>query len=389
MPDGSDKPVASVVSHIGAIDAADWDNCAGTDNPFVSHAFLSALEESGAVNAKTGWQPQHLIIQNSTNQLLGAVPLYLKGHSYGEYVFDWNWADAYERAGGRYYPKLLAGIPFTPVNGPRLLVPDGPDRRKIQNALGAALQSFALQQGASSVHVNFCSDVELDILTGQGFLVRHGHQYHWQNEGYETFDDFLTNLSSRKRKAIKKERRQLVQSGIKVTRLTGDDLKAAHWDAFYHFYKDTYDRKWGSPYMSRDTFQMFHDSMRDKIMLVMGYEDGVPIAGALNFIGSDALYGRNWGAVVDYKFLHFEACYYQAIDFAIERKLKLVEAGTQGEHKIQRGYLPVATNSAHWFGDEGFYNAIERFLGQERLLEAENIKHLKELSPFKQVSDDA
>jgi predicted N-acyltransferase len=388
MPDGREPIAVKVQENIGAIAPSEWDACAGIDNPFVRHTFLRALEDSGSVGKESGWLPQHLTIEDETGQLLGAVPMYLKNHSQGEYVFDWGWADAYERAGGRYYPKLQASIPFSPVAGPRLLVRRGDMATTIQSALVAGLIEVAKQYGVSSLHVTFAEESDASFLESSGFLIRHGHQFHWKNAGYETFDDFLGNLSSRKRKNIRKERRKVDEAGIRVQTLNGPDIKANHWDEFHRFYVNTYDRKWGYPYLTRDFFAMLGEEMADQVALIRADIDDLAIAGALNLVGTDALYGRNWGCAGRYKFLHFEACYYRAIDFAIERGLTTVEAGTQGPHKIQRGYLPQRTYSAHWIRDQGFRDAVADYLERERHAEAGESDFLSELSPFRRTEND-
>jgi predicted N-acyltransferase len=390
MPDGSEFTYnGELISSLSQISAQDWDACAGQDNPFLSHAFLNALEISGCVNAETGWQPCHIIIRNGSNKIVGLAPLYLKSHSMGEYVFDHGWAQAYERAGGQYYPKLLSAIPFTPVTGPRLMVhPDVSNslKPKILIALLNAMRQIAQDHGASGVHINFPDLDLLPHLEKAGFAQRLSHQFHWINRGYETFDDFLNDLSSRKRKNIRKERAKITQAGLNIEIHTGDDLRAQHWDDFYHFYRDTYDRKWGRPYLTRQFFDILQDQMADRVALVLAYHEGRTIAGALNLIGSDALYGRNWGADGAYKFLHFECCYYQAIDFAIAHKLNRVEAGTQGEHKLQRGYLPIRTYSAHWLADAGLHSAVADFLNAEQRAEEDYISTLMAASPFKQIA---
>ncbi len=388
MPDGREPIAVKVLENIDAIAPSEWDACAGTENPFVRHTFLRALEDSGSVGKESGWLPQHLIIEDEAGQLLGAVPMYLKNHSQGEYVFDWGWADAYERAGGRYYPKLQASIPFSPVTGPRLLVRPGDIAETIRSALVAGLIEVAKQYGVSSLHVTFAEEPDADFLESSGFLIRHGHQFHWKNAGYETFDDFLGNLSSRKRKNIRKERRKVEESGIRMQTLNGADIKPEHWDEFHRFYVNTYDRKWGYPYLTRDFFAMLGEEMADQVALVRADIDDLAIAGALNLVGADALYGRNWGCAGRYKFLHFEACYYRAIDFAIERGLTTVEAGTQGPHKIQRGYLPQRTYSAHWIRDQGFRDAVADYLDRERRAEAGESDALSELSPFRRTEND-
>ncbi|MGK9166831.1 GNAT family N-acetyltransferase [Inquilinus limosus] len=384
MPDGIPEASLKLVSDISTIDAAAWDACAGPDNPFLSHAFLSALEESGSATAETGWLPQHLVLEEPDGRLLGAVPLYLKGHSYGEYVFDHSWARAYEQAGGRYYPKLQSAVPFTPVTGPRLLVRPGAPVMTAE-LLIRGLEQAALAHKVSSLHVTFPTKADWSRFGEAGWLQRIGEQYHWNNEGYGSFDDFLATLNSRRRKDIRKERQRAVEGGIRLTALTGDELKPQHWDAFFRFYRNTSDRKWGDPYLTREFFARIGETMADRIALVMAEKDGRWIAGALNLIGSDTLYGRNWGCDGrDHPFLHFEACYYQAIDFAIARGLKRVEAGAQGEHKVMRGYRPVRTYSAHWIRDPGFRRAVDDFLARERRAVEAGIEDLAEHLPFRQ-----
>jgi predicted N-acyltransferase len=387
MPDGTDIDLAeevSVLPAIAAVTAAEWDACAGADNPFLSHDFLHALEESGSVRTETGWLPRHLAVTDRDGRLAAAMPLYLKGHSRGEYVFDWGWADAYERAGGRYYPKLLSAVPFTPVTGPRMLVRPDIDRTRAEEVLAGGIVALMNQLNVATAHVNFLTAAEWERLGSFGFLQRTGLQYHWRNDGYTTFDDFLAALSSRKRKAIRKERRQVADSDLTIRRLVGREIEERHWDAFFHFYMDTSDRKWGSPYLNRTFFSLLGERMAERVMLVVAERDGRPVAGALNLIGTDTLFGRNWGCIEDYRFLHFEACYYQAIDFAIERGLTTVEAGAQGQHKIQRGYLPVETYSAHLILDDGFRDAVDDFLQREKRQVAHEKALLLEESPFRQ-----
>lgn len=380
-------PALSVrtVAAIADVPAAEWDACTGLANPFVSHDFLEALEASGSCTAETGWLPCHLLVEDSAGSLLAAVPLYLKGNSYGEYVFDWNWADAYERAGGRYYPKLQCSVPFTPATGPRLLVRPGPQAEMVRQVAIQGMLAAARQFNVSSLHVTFPPREEWQALGAAGFLLSTGHQYHWENRGYRDFDDFLAALSSRKRKAIRRERRDACAAGLRIRTLTGDDLTARHWDAFYRFYRSTTDRKWGSAYLTRGFFDELGQRMADRVALVVAEEDGALVAGALNLIGSDTLYGRNWGAIRDVPFLHFEMCYYRAMDFAIERGLARVEAGAQGEHKIQRGYLPVTTYSAHWIADSGFREAVAKFLAREREAVAAGIDELATFAPFRRT----
>ena len=377
------KPSARLLQGIKAIAPATWDALANPPgariNPFVSHAFLSALEESGSATARTGWQPAHIVVEQA-GVAIAAAPMYVKSHSYGEYVFDHGWAEAFERAGGEYYPKLQVTVPFTPATGPRLLTGGNAAARE---PLAHAMMAFAQKIGVSSLHITFAPAEEAEALAPLGFLQRHDQQFHWTNEGYAKFDDFLAALSSIKRKNLRRERAQALCQGIEVEWLTGSDLKEHHWDAFFAFYMDTGSRKWGSPYLTRKFFSLAGQSMADRILLVMAKRNGRYIAGALNFIGSDTLYGRNWGALEHHPFLHFELCYYQAIDFAIAKGLKVVEAGAQGAHKLARGYLPVRTHSAHWIAHAGLRDAVARYLKEERRAVGEEIETLAEHSPFK------
>lgn len=372
---------------IAEIDRAEWDHCAGDDcvgggNPFVAHDFLSALEDSGAVSPTAGWGPRHLALRDAAGRLVGAVPLYLKSHSLGEYVFDQAWADAYMRAGGRYYPKLLAAVPFTPVTGPRLLAaPEAPG--DVRESLARAAAEFAEEHGLSSLHVNFITAQDRELLARTGFLLRADTQFHWENEGYGSFEDFLASLSSRKRKAIRRERRDALADGITVEIVTGADLREEHWDAFFAFYMDTGSRKWGRPYLNRLFFSLLGERMADRVVLILARRAGRYIAGALNLEGGGMLYGRYWGAIEHHPFLHFELCYYQAMEYAIARGLRRVEAGAQGEHKLMRGYLPNTTWSAHWICDPGFRAAVARFLAEERRLVAQDQRILSEYAPFR------
>jgi len=387
MNDGGNAITVRVHPAIAEIAAADWDACAGGVNPSVSYAFLSALEDSGSTSTRTGWTPQHLSIAGPDGTILGVVPLYAKTHSYGEYVFDYGWADAYERAGGRYYPKLLSAVPFTPVPGPRLLLhPSAPPQTRLH--LIAAMVELADRRHISSVHVTFPEEVEAEALTEAGFLQRLGQQFHWTNDGYRDFDDYLAALNSRKRKAVKKERREALADGLDIDVLTGSDLQPRHWDAFYRFYLGTADRKWGQAYLNRKFFALIGERMPEKLVLVMAHRDGKYVAGALNLLGTETIYGRNWGSYGDYKFLHFECCYYRAIEFAITHGLRRVEAGAQGPHKLQRGYLPVPTYSAHWIPDPGFRRAVAQFLARERQMVERKIEGLAEYSPFRQETAD-
>lgn len=383
-----------VASSIHRVAPDAWDACVGIGtpqyNPFVRHAFFSALEDSGSVSGDAGWQPQHMVLEDAAGKVLACAPLYLKNHSYGEYVFDWGWAEAYQRAGGRYYPKLQCAVPFTPVTGPRLLVRDDADaatRAELQQTLLAGMVALGQRLKVSSLHVTFPTETECEVMTEAGFSPRIGEQYHWKNEGYASFDDFLAALSSRKRKTIRHERAVANGHGIKIGALCGDDIKAHHWDAFFRFYMSTSDRKWGQAYLTRAFFDLLGERLGEAVVLVMGEAEGKPVCGALNLRGGDTLFGRNWGAEVDLPMLHFEVCYYRAIDFAIEHRLAWVEAGAQGQHKIQRGYLPRRTFSAHWIRDPGFRDAVDDFLKRERAAVAGNIAALTELGPFKRVDN--
>ena len=382
MNDAGGAISVKVHAAIADIPAAAWDACAGDGNPSVCHAFLEALEESGSTTSRTGWMPQHLSVAGPDGAIAGLVPLYAKTHSYGEYIFDYGWADAYERAGGRYYPKLLSAAPFTPVPGPRLMLRAGAPP-EIRTHLIAGMIELAKRRRISSVHVNFPEQADMDALAEAGFLQRLGQQFHWVNDGYRDFDDFLAALNSRKRKAVKKERREALAPGLEIEVLTGSDLKPRHWDAFYEFYLATSDRKWGSAYLNRRFFALIGERMPEKIVLVMARHGANYVAGAFNLLGKDTIYGRNWGSYGDYKFLHFECCYYQAIEFAIARGLSRVEAGAQGPHKIQRGYLPAPTYSAHWIPDPAFRRAVAQFLTRERDMVAHKMNGLSEFSPFR------
>ena len=381
-----------VIPAIADVPAAAWDACANpldansqdqAYNPFISHAFLLALETSGSATGRTGWQPQHLIAETEDGTVLGAVPAYLKSHSRGEYVFDAGWADAYERAGGDYYPKVQVSVPFTPATGRRLLVPASENADDIRRGLASGLIELANLREASSVHVTFARESEWKLLGEVGFLKRNDQQFHWENANYATFDDFLNVLAARKRKGIRRERRAALEHGIEVEWLTGSDLSESVWDTFFAFYMETGSRKWGRPYLTRKFYSLIGETMRDKIVLVMARRGGRHIAGAINFIGSDTLYGRHWGAVEHHPFLHFEICYYQAIDFAIQNKLARVEAGAQGEHKLARGYMPVTTFSAHYIADPALRRAIADYLKRERAHVAAAGEELAALGPFR------
>ena len=373
------------------ISAEDWGRLAGASradaqtpyNPFVSHAFLYSLEESGCATADTGWLGQHLLLENDEGALLGALPVYLKNHSQGEYVFDHGWADAFERAGGSYYPKLQACIPFTPATGPRLLYRADQPVIETQAALAGGLKELAKRHGVSSAHVTFVPEAEIPVFEATGYLHRTDQQFHFVNDGYGSYDAFLETLASRKRKALKKERRAALEHGIEIDWLTGKDLTEAIWDQFFTFYMDTGSRKWGRPYLNRDFYSLIGERMADDILLVMARRDGSYIAGAINFIGGDTLYGRHWGCMEDHPFLHFEVCYHQAIDFAIARGLKRVEAGAQGEHKLARGYLPTITHSAHYITHAGLRRAVADYLERERKDVEMMGDYLAEHGPFR------
>ena len=357
-------------------------------NPFVSHAFFAAVENAGSATARTGWAPRHLLAKVG-GRIVGIVPCFLKSHSQGEYVFDRGWADAYERAGGRYYPKLQCSVPFTPATGPRLLLRGDVDREQISAALASGLIALCEISRASSVHVTFAREQEWKILAEHGFLQRTDQQFHWRNQGFSTFDDFLATLNSRHRKAIKRERREALAAGITIHWLTGNDITEEVWDAFFTFYMETGSRKWGRPYLNRKFFSLIGESMSRDVLLVMARRDNRWIAGAINFIGSDTLFGRNWGAVEHHPFLHFEVCYYQAIDFAIHRRLAVVEAGAQGEHKLARGYLPQTTFSAHYIADPGLRRAIADYLKRERTYVAQAGRELLDYGPFRKDASEA
>ncbi|GAA0574093.1 GNAT family N-acetyltransferase [Craurococcus roseus] len=382
MTDAMPELSLSLHKSIADVPAEEWDACAGGANPFVSHAFLLALEESGSATAGTGWLPQHAALRDGSGRLVACAPCYAKSHSQGEYVFDYGWADAYERAGGDYYPKLQVCAPFSPVPGPRLLVREGSGVPAATLARGLA--QACGQLGLSSVHVTFCEEAEWDALGEAGWLQRLGTQFHWHNQGYGGFDDFLGALSSRKRKAIKRERRDAAASGYTLRTLRGREITPAHWKAFHRFYRSTTDKKWGrSAYLTPRFWPLMAEALGDAVVLMVAERDGQPVAGALNLLGRYALYGRNWGTVVDAPFLHFELCYYRAIDFAIEHGVSRVEAGAQGEHKIQRGYLPCPTYSAHWIEHVGLRRAVGDFLARERPAMRREMEALAELSPFR------
>jgi hypothetical protein len=374
---------ARLVDGIASVPSGEWNACAGMANPFVGHAFLSALEESASVGARSGWQPLAIVVDGADGKPAAVAPAYVKSHSQGEYVFDHAWADAWTRAGGDYYPKLQIASPFSPVPGPRLLLRD----ESLAPALLAAVQAVVDQNGLSSAHATFISPDQVPLFEVAGWLIREGVQFHWTNQGYADFDGFLDALASRKRKAIRRERAAAVE-GLTIRHLTGDAIEPRHWNAFWRFYQNTGSRKWGRPYLTRAFFPRLGELLGDKVLLILAERDGVPIAGALNLIGADTLYGRYWGSTEEVPFLHFELCYYQAIDAAIARGLKTVEAGAQGEHKLARGYAPVPTFSGHYIPDPGFRNAIADFLLREREAIAAERDYLGEMVPFRKTNGD-
>ena len=384
----------SALSSLAAIDAQDWDDCACPEvvdggrpfDPFTTYRFLSALERSGSVGTGTGWDPRYLVVRQG-DETIGTAPLYAKGHSQGEYIFDHNWSHAWEQAGGRYYPKLQISVPFTPATGRRFLVKPGFEGEGIEALIHGALH-IAQENDLSSVHATFCTKEEADRGAEMGLLHRVTQQYHWANDGYADFDAFLSALSSRKRKAIRKERRTAQAFGGEIIALTGDAIQPEHWKAFWIFYQDTGARKWGTPYLTRQFFDIAQETLRDDILLVFAMRDGRPVAGALNFIGRDKLFGRYWGAIEHHDCLHFEVCYYQAINYAIAHGLKSVEAGAQGDHKLARGYLPVETHSLHWMADANFSRAVADYLDAERAAVGQDIEVLTSYGPFRKITEE-
>lgn len=376
---------ARVADSVSGLDPEQWDCCAGSADPFVSHTFLSALEESGSVGGRTGWQPAPILIEREDGTLLACAPGYFKSHSQGEYVFDQGWADAWQRAGGDYYPKLQIAVPFSPVTGKRLLLaPDTPPG--LARTLIGAVEQVVERHQLSSAHATFVAPEQIGMFEQAGWLIREDSQFHWENRGYRSFDDFLAMLSSARRKTLRKERHK-AREGLEIVHLTGAAIQPEHWRAFWTFYQDTGARKWGQPYLTRSFFDLIGERMADRILLILAVRDGRPIAGALNLIGTDTLYGRYWGCVEDVPFLHFELCYYQAIDFAIAHDLARVEAGAQGGHKLARGYAPVATWSAHYIADENFRAAVRRFLDQERRVVGADREWLAEHAPFRHEAE--
>ena len=373
---------------IGEIDAGTWNACAHAPelayNPFVDYHFLHALEKSNSASAETGWAPFHISLE-ANGEVVAVLPLYLKSHSRGEFVFDGSWANAWHQAGGRYYPKLQSSVPFTPATGPRLLAKSGAHRTSIQRHLLEVASQLAARTGVSSLHITFMPEDEWQLAGRVGLLQRLDTQFHWHNDGYATFDEFLDELSSKKRKNIRRERRLALTNGIEVEWLTGSDLKEHHWDAFYEFYTDTSYRKWGSGYLTREFFSLINESIPDNILLILAKRNHRYIAGAINFLGSDTVFGRNWGCVEHHQFLHFEVCYYQAIDYAIANQLQVVEAGAQGSHKIARGYMPRETYSAHWLANDNFKEAVADFLKREKRYVESDIAYVEAHSPFKTI----
>ncbi|GEO80166.1 GNAT family N-acetyltransferase [Pararhodospirillum oryzae] len=387
MPHATGSLALRFVQAIDDVPASSWDACAGPDNPFVSHAFLNALEASDSVGEGSGWAPLHAVLEDGQGRVRACAPLYLKAHSYGEYVFDWEWARAWEKAGGRYYPKAQVAVPFTPVTGPRLLVApcEEGERDATQGLLAEGIVSLTRRLGLSGLHVTFCSEAEARLLESQGFLARQGFQYHWDNPGYRDFDDFLATLTSRRRKAIRKERERANAQGVRFVTLRGAAIEPRHWAAFDRFYRDTVDRKWGGAYLTEDFFPRLGQALGDQVVLIMGEEEdgGALVCGALNLVGGTTLFGRTWGAAGPYRFLHFEACYYRAMDYAIAHGLTRVEAGAQGEHKLSRGYRPQPTWSAHWIADRAFRAAVADALSRERIHVAQAMAQLAEATPFR------
>ena len=388
MPDGREPTTIRVLSSLRDVPAEQWDACAGSENPFVSHGFLSALEDSNSACSESGWQAQHLTALDENGCVIAAAPVYLKSHSYGEYVFDWGWADAYERAGGNYYPKLLSAVPFTPAAGQRLLLhPDAPP--EMTDVLISGIIQLADKQNVSSAHITFLTEPEYHRCGDNGLLLRKGRQFHWENRGYETFNDFLATLTSRKRKAIRKERAAIVKQNIQMKTLSGSDITESHWDAFYQFYRDTTDRKWGHRYLTRSFFSLLQERLPERVVLIMAEHEGQWVGGAINLRGHDTLFGRYWGCLEEFKFLHFETCYYQAIDYAISHKLAWVEAGAQGPQKIQRGYLPRPTYSAHWIVDPNFRRAVQQFVEVEQQEIDQEMALLMRDSPYRNENGDS
>jgi predicted N-acyltransferase len=384
VADADPPALPRLLERAADLPAGQWDACAGEANPFARHAFVTALEDSGSASPRTGWTPAHLVLDGADGRAAAILPAWAKTHSQGEYVFDHGWADAYERAGGGYYPKLQICSPFTPATGPRLLLSDA----ALARPLIAAAEALTRANHFSSAHATFLEPDQAEAFEAAGWLIRHDLQFHWTNQGYATFEDFLGALSSRKRKAIRKERSEALPQGLRTVHLTGGDLREAHWDAFWAFYQDTGARKWGRPYLTRRFFSLVGERMPERILLMLALRGDTPVAGALNFIGAYTLYGRYWGCVEDVPFLHFELCYHQAVEWAIAHGLKRVEAGAQGEHKLARGYLPVTTTSAHYLAHPGLRTAVARYLEQERAAIAQHAEALSEAGPFRRETCD-
>lgn len=385
------EPRVEVLPRIAEVAADAWDACANPQrelfNPFIAHAFLKALEDAGTVEARTGWAPRHLVMKDAQGEVAACAPCYLKSHSRGEYVFDHSWADAYVNAGGSYYPKLQIAVPFTPVPGRRLLVRPGSEAERNEALLAAAGMQLVERNGLSGLHITFLSEGEWRRLGAQGFLQRTDQQFHWSNAGYATFEDFLSSLASRKRKAVRKEREQALGGSLTVEWVEGRDITEAHWDAFFAFYMDTGSRKWGRPYLNRKFFSLLGQAMSERCLLIMVKRGAKPIAGALNMIGGDCLYGRYWGSIEQHPCLHFEVCYYQAIEYAIRHRIARVEAGAQGEHKLARGYLPTTTYSAHFIADPALRRAIADFLKRERTYVEAAGRELSAYAPYRRVPE--
>jgi predicted N-acyltransferase len=375
-----------VISSLNQISEKEWDKCNIDDHPFTSYGFLRALEQSGSAIKETGWMAHHLILKDKDSRVAGVSPLYLKNHSFGEYVFDWGWADAYERAGGNYYPKLQCSIPFTPVTGARLMIRDvynSIHKQELRKILASGMIELVKKLKISSVHITFPNHTEWQEISGLGFLQRTSQQFHWENQDFKTFDDFLEKLTSRKRKAIKKERKSVSDLGLTIQTLSGKEITDYHWDAFFKFYLSTIEKKWGQNYLQRNFFSLLGEKMGNKIVLIAVEENKKLVAGALNLRDDNTLYGRNWGCLKTHKYLHFETCYYQAIEYAINNNLKWVEAGAQGQHKIQRGYLPTQTFSLHWVADPSLRKALKTFLDKEQNAVNIEIEGLMKLSPYR------
>ena len=391
MSDESEALV-EVVGAVSEVPAADWNACATPDpdkaNPFVSHAFLKALEDAETVHPRTGWQPQHLVLKGPGGEIEGCMPLYAKSHSKGEYVFDYGWADAFERAGGRYYPKLVSAVPFTPVPGPRFLIRPGPNSTEREQFLMSGAIELLKRYDVSSLHINFMTEPQWQSATALGFLQRTDQQFHWANDNYASFDEFLESLASRKRKAVRRERSRATEAGLEIIHVSGRDITEDHWDAFYTFYMETGSRKWGRPYLNRTFFSLLGEAMAEQCLLIFAKNDGQIVAGALNIIGGDCLYGRYWGAIEHHPCLHFEICYYQAIEYAITHGLDRVEAGAQGEHKLARGYMPTATYSAHYIPNPSFRRAIADYLEDERDYVERSREMLAEYGPYRRSTDE-